>query len=137
MKLDIIELSREIGRKLQEDERYLNLKIAQQNSDEDEKLQELIGEFNLKRMSINNETTKEEKDNKKIDELNTQIRDLYESIMKNENMSAYNIAKNEFDQMIKRVNGIIMNSAAGEDPNTTDLEESSCNGNCSGCSGCH
>ncbi len=135
--MDIIELAREIGRKLQEDKSYLNLQIAQQNSDEDKELQELIGEFNLKRMAINNEATKEERDSKKIEELNNQIRELYSSIMKNERMVAYNIAKNDFDHIVKRVNAIIMQSASGEDPNTADLEESGCEGNCSGCSGCH
>ena len=40
--MDIIELARELGAKIQEDERYLNLKIASQVNDSDENLQTLI-----------------------------------------------------------------------------------------------
>lgn len=135
--MDIIELAREIGRKLQEDDRYLKLKLAQQNSDEDKELQELIGEFNLKRMAINNEATKEDRDDNKLQEMNKEIREMYTTIMQNKNMSAYNEAKQEFDSVLRRVNAIIMQSAEGEDPNTTDYEEATCSGSCSSCSGCH
>lgn len=134
--MDIIELAREIGRKIQSDDMYLKLKIAKQNSDEDKELQDLIGEFNLKRMAINNEATKDERDEKKIQELNIELRELYSKVMKNENMAAYNIAKQEMDSVLKRVTAIIMQSAEGEDPETTDYEES-CTGSCSSCSGCH
>lgn len=134
--MDIIELAREIGRKIQSDDIYLKLKVAKQNSDEDKYLQDLIGEFNLKRIAINNETAKENRDNKKIQELNTELREVYSKIMKNENMAAYNIAKQEMDSVLKRVTAIIMQSAEGEDPETTDYEEP-CTGSCSSCSGCH
>lgn len=134
--MDIIELAREIGRKIQGEDMYLKLKIAKQNSDEDKELQDLIGEFNLKRMAINNEATKDERDEKKLQELNTELREIYSRIMKNENMAAYNIAKQEMDSVLKRVTAIIMQSAEGEDPETTDYEES-CTGSCSSCGGCH
>ena len=134
--MDIIELAREIGKKIQSDDMYLKLKIAKQNSDEDKKLQDLIGEFNLKRIAINNEATKDERDEKKLQELNEELRELYSTIMKNENMIAYNIAKQEMDSVLKRVTAIIMQSAEGDDPETTDYEES-CTGSCSSCGGCH
>lgn len=134
--MDIIELAREIGKKIQSDDMYLKLKIAKQNSDEDKKLQDLIGEFNLKRIAINNEATKDERDEKKLQELNEELRELYSTIMKNENMIAYNIAKQEMDSVLKRVTAIIMQSAEGEDPETTDYEKS-CTGSCSSCGGCH
>ena len=134
--MDIIELAREIGKKIQSDDMYIKLKIAKQNSDEDKKLQDLIGEFNLKRIAINNEATKDERDEKKLQELNEELRELYSTIMKNENMIAYNIAKQEMDSVLKRVTAIIMQSAEGEDPETTDYEES-CTGSCSSCGGCH
>ncbi len=34
------------------------MQIARQNSDNDDELQQLIGEFNLKRMAFNNEAAK-------------------------------------------------------------------------------
>lgn len=50
--MDIIELAREIGRELQKDERYLNMRTVSAQCDKDEELQELIGEFNLKWIAI-------------------------------------------------------------------------------------
>lgn len=134
--MDIIELSREIGRQLQKDEKYIAMDIARQNSDNDEELQALIGEFNLKRIAINNEATKQDRDDEKLQKLNKEMRDVYAQIMKNENMTAYNNAKNEFDVLVQRVLAIISQSAEGEDPNTTDYSPS-CTGSCSSCSGCH
>ena len=57
--MDVIELARELGKAIQQDERFLAMQIARQNSDNDDELQQLIGEFNLKRMAINNEAAKE------------------------------------------------------------------------------
>lgn len=56
--MDIIEKARELGRLIQEEDSYKKLQDAQKNADTDMELQRLIGEFNLKRMSINNEASK-------------------------------------------------------------------------------
>lgn len=56
--MDIIEKARELGKLIQEEESYKKLQDAQKNADADMELQRLIGEFNLKRMSINNEASK-------------------------------------------------------------------------------
>ncbi|NLJ31264.1 MAG: YlbF family regulator [Clostridiales bacterium] len=135
--MDMISLAREIGKELQKDERYLNMQTAKKNSDEDTGLQNLIGEFNLKRMAINHEAQSESPDSEKIQALNQELRGVYTQIMQNANMIAYNQAKDELDALLKRVSAIIGQSADGEDPETTDLEESSCGGDCSACGGCH
>lgn len=136
--MDIISLAREIGKELQKDEKYLKLKLAQQNSDEDEGLQAAIGEFNLKRMAINNEAQKEDRSEEKLKTLNDELRETYDSIMKNENMSAYNAAKTELEALLQRVSAIISMSAEGQDPETCDYDPAeSCGGNCSSCGGCH
>ena len=44
--MDVIELARELGKAIQQDERFLSMQIARQNSDNDDELQQLIGEFN-------------------------------------------------------------------------------------------
>ena len=71
-----------------------------------------------------------------MEKLNQELRACYASIMKNENMAAYNMARQELDALLNRVNAIIMQSAQGEDPDTTDYQES-CGGNCASCGGCH
>ena len=135
--MDIIELTRELGKAIQKDERFLAMQIARQNSDDDEKLQEMIAEFNLKRMAINNEAAKDNRDEEKLQELNAQLREIYNGIMQNQNMTAYNEAKERMDNLLKRINAIIGISAEGGDPEVADLTEEACGGSCSGCSGCH
>ena len=135
--MDIIKLTRDLGRAIQQDERYLKYRIASQNNDEDETLQNMIGEFNLTRMNLNTEIQKGEPDERKVEELNKKVRELYKSIMVNPNMATYNEAKQDFDQLIKRITTIILQSANGEDPETTDLRETSCTGSCETCSGCN
>lgn len=135
--MDIIKLTRELGKAIQQDEKYLKYRIASQNNDEDKTLQNMIGEFNLKRMNLNTEIQKDEPDERKVEELNKKIRGLYKNIMEDSNMIAYNEAKQDFDQLIKRITTIILQSANGEDPATTDLRETSCTGSCGTCSGCN
>ena len=133
---DIIEMAREIGRQLQKDELYLKLELARQQSEEDEELQNAIGEFNLKRMAINNEASKADRSDEKMQQLNAEMRHAYAIIMSNENMIAYNEAKAEFDGVVNRVLAIINQSAQGADPETADYTQSSCSGSCETCGGC-
>lgn len=135
--MDIISLAREMGKEIQKDQRYLSMQLAKQNSDDDQVLQNMIGEFNLKRMAINNESQKEEQDTEKMQALNQELRAVYAQIMQNPNMIAYNTAKEAMDALLQRVSAIIGQSADGDDPETTDYEEHSCGGDCSGCGGCH
>ena len=60
--MDIITKARELGKLLQQEESYIRLQEVQTKADADTELQSLIGEFNLKRMSINNEASKKERD---------------------------------------------------------------------------
>ena len=133
--MDLIEKTRELGKLLQDEESYKSMKEAEKKADADTELQELIKEFNLKRLSINVETQKTEKDGEKIAELNKEMQKVYADIMANENMKAYNESKQLFDQVSGRVMTILQNCIAGEDPKTTDFD-SSCTGSCATCGGC-
>lgn len=135
--MNIIELARQIGREIQQDESYIKMRLAEQTSESDTQLQEMIGQYNLTRFNIDDEATNAERDMEKLRELNAKLRELYAKIMQNENMIAYNNAKQEFNQKFQRVLAIIQNSAAGDDPDTTDYISSGCTGSCSSCSGCH
>ena len=134
--MDMIELARDFGRELQKDERYLAFNAARVASDEDEELQALIGEFNLKRMAINNEAQKEEQDEEKVRTLNEELRAAYNRIMANEIMVRYNETKQELDLFVQRLLTIISMCAEGEDPATADYNPS-CTHDCSTCGGCH
>ena len=134
--MDIIELSRELGRKIQQEESYIAMQEANVACEKDEALQALIGEFNLKKLALNEKISAPEQDKEAVAALNTEMRKIYADIMVNENMIKLNESKAQFDQIINRVFAIVSNSANGEDPNPTDYK-ASCSGSCSSCSGCH
>ena len=134
--MNVIEITRELGKAIQADPRYSAYLAAREKNDSDEELQRLIGEFNMGRMQLNREMSKTDKDQDKINELNQKVRGIYADIMRNENMAAYNNAKSEFDDMILEVNRIIQLCANGEDPATCDTK-SGCTGSCETCGGCH
>ena len=134
----LLEQAKELGHALQADERFAKMQAAQLAADADAQLQELIGEFNLKRMAINEESLKEdgEKDAEKQRELNVAIREIYAKIMANPSMVAYNEAKTEFDKVAQGITAIINMAMQGLDPDTYE-ESQGCSGNCSACGGCH
>lgn len=135
--MDIIQLARQLGAAIQQDESYIKMRTAEQVSEEDETLCELMEAYNTKRMMINVEASKVDRDAEKLQALNKEMRKLYAAIMSNENMKAYNEAKREFDSRLETVRGIINNSALGDDPETTDpLSSEGCTGNCASCGGC-
>ena len=135
--MDIITQARELGKAIQKEESFINLQAVQKKADADTELQALIGEFNLKRMAINNEASQKERDQEKITKLNNEMREVYAKIMSNENMIAYNEAKQAFDVVADRVMAIVQQSAEGADPETADYSQSSCSGSCESCGGCH
>ena len=132
----LIEMAKDMGEALQQDNRFVALQMAQAKADEDSALQDLIGEFNLKRMALATEDAKDDRDEEKCKELDAELREVYGRVMANESMQAYNAARQEMDQLLSNINRILVLSAQGEDPQSLE-EEHSCGGNCSGCSGCH
>lgn len=136
--MNAIDMARELGKLIQQDERYAAYYKAQDVNDKDEALQEMINEFNMKRVKLNTEMSKSDKDSEKLAELDAEIKSLYGNIMANENMAAYNTAKNAMDGLLSQINMIITLSANGEDPETCPSEQPSggCGGSCSSCSGC-
>ena len=134
----ILELTKDLAREIQMDERFIRTQMAQAAADEDAALQAMIGDFNLKRIALGKETAKDDdaKDPEKLRKLDEELRALYAQIMENENMKAYNIAKNGLDEMMNGVSRILTLAAQGIDPDSADME-ASCTGNCSSCGGCH
>ena len=134
--MDTVSMARELGKAMQQDDRYIAYNLAKQANDEDTQLQSLINAFNLKRMELQMEIGKPDKDNDKVQELNEVIKSSYKTIMENPRMLAYNAAKTGFDELMSQINTIISMSANGMDPDAIDLESASCAGDCSSCGGC-
>ncbi len=133
--MDVIKSVRELGKAIQADERFIRYAKARLANDNDTELQAAIGEFNIARMELENAVSAENKDDKKVEELNQKLRDVYGKIMSSPAMVEYNTAKAELDSLVNEINTVISKSLDGEDPETCDTV--SCTGSCATCGGCH
>lgn len=133
--MDLVAMTRSLGKAIQASEEYKALDAAKIANDNDQDLQDAIGKFNLKRMEVNQAMSASDKDEAKTVKLNQEMQDIYQQIMSNPNMSAFNEAKTAMDNKMNEVTSILMMCVNGEDPDTCTLE--GCGGSCSSCSGCH
>ena len=122
---------------MRKSDEYLAHTVARNAADNDEELQKLIGDFNLKKITLSQEVQKSEKNEERINQLNTEVRSLYNTIMANPSMLAYNTTKVELDRVLNFMQQILVSAANGEDPYTVEEETEGCTGSCSSCSGCH
>ena len=134
--MDIIEMARELGKALQQDERYQKLDTARKNNDADVVLQNMIEDFNVKRVALGAAMNETPKDDKKVANLNHELQQLYGEIMANEHMLAFNEAKQEVDKVLNFITQILSGSVNGQDPDEIE-EYAGCSGSCESCGGCH
>ena len=134
--MDIIEMTRELGKAIQADDRYIAYRLAKQANDEDEQLQNLISAFNLKRMELQMEVSKPDKDNDKVQMLNEVIKSSYRRIMEHPKMMVYQSTKDAMDALMNQINTILTMCTNGLDPDEIDAD-AACGGDCSSCAGCH
>lgn len=135
--MDVIELTRTLGKKIQQEEAFVRYQLAKQNADNDPELQKIIAQFDEKRTALSEEGEKDddEKDTAKIQQISREMRRCYGEIMSNSSMIAYNEAKDGFDVLMNRISAIIQKSFEGEDPETADYSPA-CSGSCATCGGC-
>ncbi len=133
--MDTIALTRELGKKIQQEEAFIKYQMAKQNADNDAALQKLISEFSDKREALSRQSESEEANAARAQELSREMRRAYGEIMSNESMIAYNDAKEAYDVLMNRISAIIQKTFEGEDPETADYSPS-CSGSCATCGGC-
>ncbi len=134
--MDVIEVTRQLGKAIQADERFVRYAKARLANDANVDLQNAIGEFNIKRMELEKAISEESKDEVLVKKLNEELRESYGNIMANPAMVEYNTAKAMLDQMVNEVNTIISKCLDGEDPDTCEVSDG-CTGSCATCGGCH
>ncbi len=133
---NIILTTKTLGKQIQANESYIAMNKAREAVDASDELQQQIQEFTMLKMTLNQELSKEPRDDAKVASLDEQIRTLHKTVTENPVMLAYNDAKLAFDTVVDMVNKILSASLNGQDPETADQIES-CGGSCSSCSGCH
>ena len=133
--MDVIELTRELGKAIQQDDRYIAYSLAKQVNDDDKELNADIEKFTNLRLELTNVMSCEDKDTDKIKQLDEDIKSTYKKIMNNKNMIVFNAAQKALEDLISNVNQIISLCANGEDPETCQ-PSSGCTGSCATCGGC-
>lgn len=135
--MDLIQMARELGAAIQQDARYLKFMQAHEANEKDNALNELIGKIQLVHMNYNHEAAKEDKDEEKLKAYDAEFNTLYNEVMCNPNMRRYEKARDEVDELMKEITGILTLCVRGEDPMTCDPNAGSCGGDCGSCGGCH
>ncbi len=135
--MGILEATRKLGEEIQKDERFIAYAKAKIEVDNNKELQDKIGEFNITRMNLEQESEKDTRDEEKIKELNESLRNIYSAVMGSKAMLDFNTAKADLDHIINDINSVIMQCVDGADPKTVEPETHSCSGSCDSCGGCH
>lgn len=136
--MDVMLKARELGKAIQQSEEYIAMEEARVRSDKNVDLQEKISNFNLKKIALNREVNRDDKNSDKIAQFDREMREAYQLIMETPDMIAYAEAKKKVDEMMQKVQLLLNFTLTGEDPETVVIPEGSgCSGDCSSCSGCH
>ena len=133
--MDLEKLTRELGKAIQQDERYLRFEQARVANEQDTALNELMSRIQLIQMSYQHEATKDEPNEGKMKAYDEEFRGVYTEIMQNKNMQNYETARKDIDDMMNYLTGILALCVNGEDPDTCDPTAHSCGGECSECGG--
>ena len=132
--MDIIELTRQLGAAIQQEEAYKAFHAAKEANEKDDELNALIDKIQLIHMSYQHEAAKDDANEEKLAAYDKEFSEVYKEVMSNPRMQAFEQAKQGLDSLMKTITGILTLSAQGEDPATCEYQ--SCGGDCSPCGGC-
>ncbi|HZJ77737.1 MAG TPA: YlbF family regulator [Clostridia bacterium] len=137
--MDLIEMTRELGKAIQKDERFANLQAANKANEADSELMEMINRIQLVHMSYQSEAAKEDKNEQKLSAYDEEFQGIYQKVKDNENMQRYESAMEEMDTLMKKITGMLSRCALGDNPDVCDVEaeQQDCADSCDGCSGCN
>ena len=120
--MDVIQLARQLGKAIQEDERFLNLQLAQQQADADAPLQEMLGQYSAQREALVREAKASGMDSPKAKEMNVELGRIYTEILQSENMKSFMSAQEELGKLTGHINQIVDGSAQGQDPDSIEYQ---------------
>ena len=129
--MDIIEKTKELGQMIADSAQCARYKVAETAQINDEEAQQLIKQYNEKRIQIARKMKTEKLSQEETDVLKQELQKEFDALLLNKNIKEYIDAKKEFDGLVQSVNNVLTYYITGEEP-------SSCSsGGCSSCSGCN
>ena len=125
--MTIIEKAHELGEMIEASEEMKELRLAEQAQAEDDEAQQLVSDFNIKRMNLAREIQGGKITEEKAIRKNNDA--FAEMVAKSETIKNYVDAKEKFDSMVNSINNVINIYITGN--------QGGCTHNCSTCGGCH
>jgi cell fate (sporulation/competence/biofilm development) regulator YmcA (YheA/YmcA/DUF963 family) len=128
--MEIFELAAELGKKLKDDARLVRLENARKAYEESEEIVKLSMEYAVQQQAIQNEASKEDRDDAVIEQLQERIEALYNEITALPVYKEFEEAQDAVNELMEAVNNTISTQISGEEPG-------GCTHNCATCGGCH
>ena len=128
--MEIFELAAELGKKLKEDKRLIDLEAAKKAYTDEPALQKLMIEYEVQQRAMQAEVARDERDMNLIEAIQHRTDELYKMITEHPAYRELERTQNEVNELMNAVNNTIMTQITGETP-------SGCTHNCSTCGGCH
>lgn len=128
--MDILDMAKQIGIALEQSEEFKALNEAEKTQNNDEKAQQLIGEYNLVRLQLMQKVQGKELTNEEFEQVQNQMKAEFDKLTEYEVIKNYIDAKDRFDTLYNKVKNIIDFYANGE-------KSGACSGSCETCGGCH
>ena len=134
--MDMIAMARELGKAIQQDERYIRATEGANKVNSSKKLAKMVDEFNDMRNQIEFLAAQgPEANSEEVMALDEKMHALYDEINSEPVMMEYTAARMEFETFVNHIIKIITGAANGENPD--EIEMDTCGGSCDHCSGCH
>ena len=127
--VEIIEKAKELGLLLKDSVIVKEYIAAKAEYESNREIQELLGQFNLHKMSISMLSNQENPDEERIAEHETKLHEVYDKIMESDLMTAFQEKSQKVDTIIGNINSILNLYVSGGNSN-------GCSGSCSTCGGC-
>ena len=125
----IIEKTKELGELIKNSNQVKELAVAKAAYEENAEIQDLLGQFNLNKMSIAAISKQENPDEKRLAEHEAKLHEAYDKIMASDAMTEYQLKSQAVESLMAEINNILNFYITGETP-------TGCTGSCSTCGGC-
>ena len=127
--VEIIEKAKELGLLLKDSDIVKDYTAAKAAYENNQEMRELLGQFNLHKMSIAMISKQENADEERLAEHEEKLTEVYNKIMESPLMMDFQEKSNRVETIISNINSILNLYITGE-------PAGGCTGSCSTCGGC-
>ncbi len=127
--VEIIEKAKELGKLLKDSDIVKEYNLAKTAYEQNSEIQDLLGKFNIHKMSMTMLAKQENPDEEKIECHEKQIEEIYAKIMESSLMVDFQEKSQRVETIIGNINSILNLYITGD-------STSGCSGSCSTCGGC-